>query len=475
MASPPVTAAPEAADVQGLVRYGYVNLRAARYLLLAVTDAAAARRWLGALADRIPTAASRANEVAIHLAFTGSGLAALGLAAPALAGFSPEFREGMVSPHRSRFLGDVQESDPQRWSWGGPRTDAVHLLLLLFAIDWPGLARLQEAVAREFPAGGVREVISLDTVDLGDVEHFGFHDGISQPTIAGLSQPDTAMNTVLPGEFLLGYVNEHGQRAERPLLGAADDPTGLLPKDPDGSGRPDFGRNGSYLVMRQLRQDVRGFWRWAERAAHARYGGGDPAARIRLAAKMVGRWPGGAPLALAPERDDPALAGANDFAYYQQDADGARCPIGAHVRRANPRDSLDPGPGTEQSIAVGKRHRLLRRGREYGAAVDPATLLAEVDDGVDRGLQFIALCGNLARQFEFIQGTWVISPKFDGLYESDDPLLGTRAQGGDFVVPDRPVRRRYPGLPRFVTVRGGGYFFLPGIRALRYLALSLTN
>jgi deferrochelatase/peroxidase EfeB len=188
---------------------------------------------------------------------------------------------------------------------------------------------------------------------------------------------------------------------------------------------------------------------------------------------MVGRWPGGAPLVLAPDHDDPAQSTANDFVYQGPDPDGWRCPIGAHVRRAHPRDSLDPKPGSPQSIAVGKRHRLLRRGREYGAAIGPGTLLDAADDGVDRGLHFICLCGNIARQFEFIQGTWVMSPKFDGLHEDDDPLLGVHGEGaGTFQAQGRPVRHRHRGLPRFITVRGGGYFFLPGLRALRYLAVS---
>jgi Dyp-type peroxidase family len=375
----------------------------------------------------------------------------------------------MASPHRSRILGDAGESAPERWAWGGPGGDAVHVLLLLFATDEAALARLHDERVREAEAAGLRVVAGLNTVDLGDHEHFGFRDGISQPVIAGSGQTESALNTIQPGEFLLGYVNEHGQLTERPALEAGEDPDRVLPRDD--SHRPDLGRNGTYLVMRQLRQDVRAFWRWADEASRAPDGSADPDAMTRLAAKMVGRWPGGAPLALSPERDDPALAKANDFAYQTADPDGLRCPIGAHARRTHPRDSLDPQPGTEQSIAVGKRHRLIRRGREYGAALAPGTLLDAADDGVDRGLHFICLCGNIARQFEFVQATWVTSPKFGGLHEDDDPLLGARGPGaGAFRVQGRPVRERHRDLPRFVTVRGGAYFFLPGLRALRYLS-----
>jgi len=459
----------EVEDVQGVVLRGYGSLRAARYLLLRVGDAAAARAWLRGLSGRVTTAQRSPDGTAVNVALTAPGLTALGLPDAALAGFALEFTEGIASPHRSRILGDVGESAPQRWAWGGPGSEPVHVLLLLFATDEAGLAQLDEERRREAEASGLHVVASLDTVDLGDHEHFGFRDGISQPVMVGSGQTESALNTIQPGEFLLGYVNEHGQLTERPLLQPDDDPDRLLPRDE--SHRPDLGRNGTYLVMRQLRQDVRGFWRWADQASRAPDGSADPEAMTRLAAKMVGRWPGGAPLVLAPERDDQALARANDFAYQGPDPEGLRCSIGAHVRRAHPRDSLDPKPGTQQSVAVGKRHRLIRRGREYGAAPPPGTLLDSSDDGVDRGLHFICLCGNLARQFEFVQATWVVSPKFDGLYEDDDPLLGARGPGaGAFRVQARPVRRRHRDLPRFVIVRGGAYFFLPGLRALRYLA-----
>jgi Dyp-type peroxidase family len=303
------------------------------------------------------------------------------------------------------------------------------------------LARLDEERRRQAEAAGLRVVASLDTVDLGDHEHFGFRDGISQPVMVGSGQTESALNTIQPGEFLLGYVNEHGQVTERPVLGPDDDPDRVLPRDE--AHRPDLGRNGTYLVMRQLHQDVRGFWRWADEATRDPDGSADPEAMTRLAAKMVGRWPGGAPMVLSPDRDDPEKATANDFAYYASDVEGLRCPIGSHVRRANPRDSLDPKPGTQQSIAVGKRHRLIRRGREYGAAPAPGTLLDAGDDGVDRGLHFICLCGNISRQFEFVQATWASSPKFDGLHEDDDPLIGARGPGaGAFRVQGAPVRRR---------------------------------
>ena len=150
--------------------------------------------------------------------------------------------------------------------------------------------------------------------------------------------------------------------------------------------------------------------------------------------------------------------------------------MGSHIRRTNPRDSLGPDPGSAKSIAVNKRHQLLRRGRIFGvpvaASMDPDEIM-NGDPAGERGLYFICLNANISRQFEFVQHSWSNNPKFAGLYSDPDPLTGTRhstAEPDAFTIPADPVRQRVTGLPEFVTVRGGGYFFLPGIRAIRYLA-----
>jgi deferrochelatase/peroxidase EfeB len=176
----------------------------------------------------------------------------------------------------------------------------------------------------------------------------------------------------------------------------------------------------------------------------------------------VGRWPNGVPLTRSPEHPGDDLADANDFGYAEGDAAGQGCPLGAHIRRANPRDALDPEAGPEQSLRSVNRHRLLRRGRAYGDLSGPG----------ERGIHFICLNANIARQFEFVQHTWLNNPKFAGLYDDTDPLVATHQGdiGRTFIVQARPFRQRVTGLPAFVTVRGGAYFFLPGIRALRFLA-----
>ncbi len=459
-------------DIQGLAARGYGNLRAAAFLLIGLDDAEAASRWLGWLAGSITRASERPAERSVNLAFTAPGLTKLGLAPRTEDGFAAEFVEGMVTPHRRRFLGDVDTSAPEGWAWGGPATPAVDAVLLLYATGAPELESLRDLHVHRLDADRLRLIAALDTRELDAYEHFGFHDGISQPIIEGLSKTGPWADSIRAGEFILGYPNEYGLYTPRPVVPGSTDPEGLLPAHPERKDCRDLGRNGSYLVFRQLRQYVHRFWRYVDAATSPGDGPDDPVARARLAAKMVGRWPSGAPLALAPDADDERLADENDFGYHAPDPSGGRCPIGSHVRRANPRDSLEPEPGSRKSIAVGKRHRILRRGRGYGPRVDLATALAgEEDLGEERGLHFICLNANIARQFEFIQHTWINDPRFDGLYEDPDPLVGAPTQGDRaFTIQGTPLRTRLRGLPEFTSVRGGGYFFLPGIRAIRFMA-----
>jgi Dyp-type peroxidase family len=454
-------------DIQGLVVRGYRRLPHAAYLLLHVDDPAAARDMVNRWADAHVTPASVSpTERAVQVALTATGVASLTGRSASEQGFAEPFATGMVTPYRSRLLGDLGPNDPTGWAWGGPGTDVVDAALLLYADTAARLAELQQAMTMAATDGGFDVVATLATAELSDREHFGFHDGISQPRMAGV-RDDTdagsgADDGIRAGEFVLGYVNEYDERTERPLLPSSLDPGGLLPRDPDGSGAADLGRNGSYLVFRQLSQDVAAFDDFLDQ--HAQVGGTvDGERRERLAAKLVGRWRGsGAPLALAPQSDDPTLEKANDFGYHGTDPDGLGCPIGAHIRRANPRDALPPRPGTAASRAVNVRHRLLRRGRGYG----PSTTGDE-----ERGLHFLCLGTNLARQYEFVQHSWVNDPSFNGLVGTEDPLVGPRSSGpAAFTEQARPLRHRTTGLPQFVQTRGGAYFFLPGLKALRYLA-----
>jgi Dyp-type peroxidase family len=458
-----MTEALDRAEIQGIVARGYSGLGYARFTLFACDDQPAARVLLGWLLPRVTTAAPKFSaDTAAHVAFTPAGLRRLGLPKETVQGFSLEFLGGMAAPYRSRFLGDVGESDPCRWAWGGPDGPAIDGLILLYARSAELLDERQGELDRQLARAGAQAVAVLDTLGDQDHEPFGFHDGISQPLIQGLPKASRASRPVPAGEFVLGYRNGYGQLTDRPLLPRSSDPGQLLPPDPGGSGQADLGRNGTYLVLRQLEQDVEGFWRYVAEATRPPDGSGDRCAQEAFAAKLVGRWRSGAPLVKAPDRDDPALSDDNDFGYYHTDPLGLACPLGAHIRRANPRDSLDPQPGTDASLQVNSLHRLLRRGRSYGPA-------GSAPDGA-AGLYFVCLAANLARQFEFIQHTWLNDPVFNGLYDDSDPLVGARqSRGRTFTVPARPVRRRYHGLPQFVRACGGAYFFLPGVSALRYL------
>ncbi len=490
---------PDYSDVQGLALYGYGKLVEASYLLLRIRDAAAARAWIAAAPISTAEYRQTAPETALQIGFTPAGLRASGLAESIIAGFSPEFVNGMAGEaSRSRRLGDTGNSDPAHWLWGGP-DKLPDLVLMLFAKE--NLDAWTRAIQTAPWNEAFATITTLSTSDIGGKEPFGFSDGISQPEFdwkreqAATETTVKYTNRVALGELLLGYANEYGKYTDRPLLDAAADSAGdLLPAE-DNPTRKDLGRNGTYLVLRQLEQDVRGFWQYLNRAA-----GGNAEVRYRLGAAMVGRTTDGEPLIPASGEKDAGLtekAGMPRNAFtFDSDPAGTLCPFGAHIRRANPRNAdlfgHPSGPIASLSgllgiprpqfrtdlIASTRFHRILRRGREYGPKLLPEEALQPgPPDDPERGLQFAALCANIARQFEFVQNAWLMSTKFNGLTEESDPLLGNRAAVGDcpitgnFSIPrEGKLPRRLKEIPQFVTVRGGAYFFLPSLRALRYIA-----
>ena len=458
----------ELTDMQGFLARGYGGLPEATFLLLRVEEAAAAQAWLRSLTADVTPADPKPSQSALQVALTGDGLRALGFGEDTLQTFDQAFWEGMDAPYRQRILGDDGDSAPQHWRWGNDANPA-HVLLMLFAIDAETLEARIETVRDGLQ--GLAETERLDTTSFTPArEHFGFRDGISQPIVEGLSRSGAPENTVPPGEFFLGYPNAYGERPVRPSVDPARDPDEILPRtDTEHAGvRGDLGRNGTYVVFRQLSQDVQGFWKFVTEASEEVYGSAEE--RHRLAAKMVGRWREGAPLALSP--DDPDAPARDDFGYHEEDPDGMKCPFASHLRRSNPRDSLEGGP--EESTTVSNRHRLVRRGRPYGPPLaddfDVDDMLAAAPDEAERGLHFLCLCGDIARQFEFTQQTWIENQKFSGLYDDPDPLMGSpQDEGTTFTIPDTPVRRRVRDMQRFVEVRGGAYFFMPSLTALRFL------
>lgn len=447
-------------QIQGLVFSGYSDKEHAAYLLLTVKDPAKAGAWLAKLGARVTNGTQRQSDRNLNVAFTASGLRAFGLDERAMASFPLEFVEGMSgSAKRAQILGDTENSGPELWRWGGAAR-SVDVLLAFYANSATVLAN-ELANERAAFEGALKEVYSRDTAWLPSRrEHFGFADGIAQPEIRELGKPERpGVTQIAAGEFILGYANEYGKVPFGPEAPSELDVGSVL----EANGSPatkDLGKNGSYLVVRELDQAVAQFWTYMKTQA-----GGDENQAVAFASKCVGRWPSGAPLALSPERDDPSLATRNDFAYAETDRGGMRCPAAAHIRRTNPRDSLDPG--IEESTNVSHRHSLIRRGRSYGPLIDRFA----PDDAKERGLFFVCVNANIARQFEFVQQTWTNNPKFGGLYDERDPLLGDQGStGGTFTIPERPIRRRLTAMPRFTQVRGGGYFFLPSIRALKFIA-----
>lgn len=465
-------------DVQGLVVSGYgQNMPEARYLLLGVRDAEAARRWLGGVAGRVTVSDGPEPERCVNLAFTHAGLRALGVADADLRTFALPFQEGMASAHRQRLLGDTGASHPESWEWGGtgdggPTSAAgVHAILLLFAKDIETMGRVEEAEVGRLTVGDGLEVVKRlvpeplpgpERVGKFGVEHFGFADGMSQPVIRGSGQDerltgaDARRSVIATGEFILGHPNGYGQLTPWPRLSG-------------GSGGGDgsaFGVNGTYLVARQLAQDVAAFWGYLDDSTKKADGTSDPDARELMGAKLVGRWRSGAPLVRSHHRDDPDLGTDNSFGYAEVDPHGHRCPLGAHIRRSNPRDAL--GSDRSRALELANHHRLVRRGRVYGPGL--ANPLGG-DDRRERGIFFICLNANIERQFEFVQHSWCNNPKFGDLYDEVDPLLGNHPSRS-FTQQGAPLRRRVHGMPSFVTVRGGAYFFMPGVSGLRMLAAN---
>jgi Dyp-type peroxidase family len=355
--------------------------------------------------------------------------------------FAPEFREGMAA--RAAQLGDVGESSPANWEKPLGTPD-VHVALAALSPDAARLAAVVERARRahqELP--GVEVIWRQDCYQLPTGRtSFGFKDGIGQPAVEGSGIPgaNPRERPIKAGEFILGYPDE----------------TGGLPPMPT----PELlGRNGTYIVFRKLHTRVAAYRRYLRERAASRE------EEARLGAKMVGRWQSGAPLTLSPDHDDPQLgadpARNNDFDYHD-DLRGFKCPVGAHARRANPRDALDH----EGSVNV-RLHRMIRRGTSYGPMLPEGVL---EDDGADRGIIFVFVGAHLKRQFEFVKTQWINDGIFIGAPAEKDPLAGPNDGSGLFTIPQRPIRRRLQGLPPFVVTRGGEYCFAPGLRALRWLA-----
>jgi deferrochelatase/peroxidase EfeB len=300
-------------------------------------------------------------------------------------------------------------------------------------------------------------------------EHFNFVDGMSQPVLHGewirpprgpAGERRLEWHGVEAGEVLLGHLNAHDEPAPGPVVASSPQADEHLSDHGVPKGFRNLGLHGSYLVIRELYQNVAAFWNSMQAAAGTLDTG---ITADWVAERVVGRTQDGVLLRPAGTPPVPPGVAENDGGFDELDRHGFGCPLGSHIRRGNPRDSLPSRDGpVEGLLSASNAHRILRRGRTFG----PKLKDRMTDDGVTRGLLFMCLNSDIARQFEFVQQTWMLNPGFATLVQETDPLMGPE---GRFTIPARPVRR-CPVVKTFVQFAGGEYFFLPSIPALRYLA-----
>jgi Dyp-type peroxidase family len=456
-------------DIQGNVVLPY-SFPCATYLLLRVIDSQTGRGALAKAIEHVTHSAiwDPANKPhsTFNVALSFAGLKALGLGQEALESFPIAFKMGMK--RRALILGDTGASEPTSWD---PKWQAdIHAFASVYGDSPPEVASrvaaVREALAGGFEVAGEEHAAVLRAGD-GRREHFGFTDGISGVAFEGVPIPasnsaregegdgkilgDGTVKPIAIGELLFGHLDEAGELPEGPLP-------------------PELAKNGTFLVVRKLKQNVQLFRDYLDREG-SKYPGG----KAKLAAKFVGRWKDGTPLALRPDGPDPVLASDgernNDFRY-ADDLDGAKCPLGAHMRRSRPRDAMTV-QGQDRKPTGSRltdRRRIVRRGVPYGPWAPEDQ---RITDDIERGIFFLALNIDIERQFEFVQQQWLNYGNHFRQGNDKDVLLGDHDGTGKAVIQassSDDVPHLCTQLPRFVEARGGEYFFVPGIAALRWIA-----
>jgi deferrochelatase/peroxidase EfeB len=458
--APPQVPTVEADSVPTLAFGGLSPLTCARALILRLADEPdRGRAWLADIESDIGYGETRFDRSTLVLGLSATGLRKLGLDERALATFSAAFQHGMAAPWRARALGDMGDNAPADWSWGGPGNEADAILNLYAVSDelLQDQTVRRKAQLRHFGIEIVREILlePLPPKNTPLREPFGFTDGISQPIIRGTRRWGTTRNeihVVEPGEMILGYPDNRRS----------------IPPVPSAPGHRDLGRNGTYLVVRQLEQDTTAFRKFLADTASRLVG--DPRVprcdakhlAVWIGAKILGRWPDGTSLVRYPDRPGsesrPGTLPDNDFLLGTEDPHGLRCPFGAHVRRANPRESLDPG--SETQLTISNRHRIFRVGRIY----------APQGELRNPGLLFMCVNASIERQFEFVQQTWLLGSSFHELENEIDSVSRRQGLSDVLTIPTENGPIRLGGLGNFVRVRGGEYFFMPGRSAISFLA-----
>jgi Dyp-type peroxidase family len=438
----------DVSDIQATVLRPRPSPYRGEYVVLRIDDAAQGREMLRRMIPHVAPADEWWLPTLpgwLGIAFTHEGLKALGVPQESLDSFPDEFRQGMAA--RAPILHDFGDDAPANWEYPFGTAD-MHVALAIYANDEQNLTKVLERARRSH--ADLPQISVVYRMQFGELpggrNPFGFRDGLHNPHVEGSIAEDAVTPTrnayeaaIKAGEFIMGYPDESGATATSPV-----------PED--------LRHNGTFLAFRKFHMDVAAFRKYLRSVASS------PAEEELIAAKMVGRWRSGAPLVLAPESDDPKLGADqnrnNDFSY-QTDMKGLKCPFSAHMRRVNPRDAL------KNDIVAVNLHHFLRRGTNFGLPLPDGVL---EDDGAERGGVFLLIGAHLRQQFEFVQSQWATDGNFISHGTEQDPLIGNNEGDGVFTIPQRPVRRRLRGLPRFVTVSGGEYCFMPGLRALGWLA-----
>lgn len=513
---------PNLGNIQGNIFGGFSKDHRVM-LFLHFTDTAKARVWLKKFTCNISTSEeviafndlfklirkSKGTEGVVrstwtNIAFTSSGLKALGVSDFEINLFPDAFRSGMAA--RAADLGDTGESAPAKWlSPFRPSDQKVHAVIIVESDliddinpDAPGSTANQykQQIAS---SGGVvllDKQIGATRPDKPGHEQFGFKDGVSQPGIRGVNLPDDPITNpeqghpgqdlLHPGEFVLGYPTQI------PIPGPNDQNPNPLPGDLSATG-PHWTKDGSFLVYRRLKQDVKKFHENLNQLAAS-----TGIAHDLMGAKLVGRYASGCPLerlktqtgTYVPPDIDPGKAfpdagnddSINNFFEYGSDITGQNVPRAAHIRKAYPRDqhgTVESGSDTESRTQT---HRLLRRGLPYGEPFDPTKSGSE---NIDRGLLFLCYQRDIEDQFEFVQKAWVNDPNFpcpeaakdahghstgkcpgDGKPDGQDPIIAQSATG-PFTIPTDTAPKHIDALKHFVTTTGGDYFFSPSLEALQ--------
>jgi len=448
-------------DIQGNILRGY-RLPFARYIFLNLTGGDKAKAFLAEIIPHVTNSEVWIDEKpksTLNIGLSRTALAALDVPLASINSFPPEFLDGMAK--RAKALGDIGDSAPEHWDdfWAN-RVDVWVSINALSAEDREGKFQvIQKAITH---SQGAKIVGTQDTEALiidgapSPKEHFGYTDGLAQPDFEGSHAFNTPGDGKIAGkgkwkdlkngEFLLGYPNEALEDGELPAPAV-------------------LAKNGTFMVYRKLEQNVQGFRDYVDE-----WGEKYPGGKEKLMAKFIGRWRDGTPLALSPDKMNPDLAAdhnRNNNFTYGDDPEGLKCPIGAHVRRANPRDEL---------LYHGKlpsRRRILRRGMPYGNY----TPEGQPVDEQERGIIFMAINANISRQFEFVQQQWINYGNDFYAGEDKDPVLGNREKPGRFVIPGDKQNPPFicADMQSFVTLKGGDYFFLPSLTALQMLATGLVD